>query len=161
MSRVRPHGGCLFYFHNEKLRIISQVLQSTYRALLLSMCSCVYVLHRACTLCVCRTYSDSKAGTEFRKLMHINPSMSGPVQICTNETGVVPYCIAFAGAEFIVLGKAVVQGKDSWHVAVEVRQLSTLRMVLPQRIETKTPAGLSDSQLGRVHEVAYNIPLET
>lgn len=51
--------------------------------------------------------------------MHINPSMSGPVQFLTRE-GVRPYCVAFAGAEFVVLEKTRIGDEEFWVVHVEV-----------------------------------------
>lgn len=52
--------------------------------------------------------------------MHINPEMSGPVQFMTGKRGVVPLCVAFAGAEFIVYGTTTIQDTSYWHVVVEV-----------------------------------------
>lgn len=49
--------------------------------------------------------------------------MSGPVRFATSKSGVVPHWVAFAGAEFVVLGETVVGRENYWMVLVEVRDL--------------------------------------
>lgn len=56
----------------------------------------------------------------FPQLMHINPSMSEPVLLRRNKDGLAPGAIAFAGAEFVVLGKTVVGVEEVWEVVFEV-----------------------------------------
>lgn len=52
--------------------------------------------------------------------MHINPSMSGPVTFRRRKDGPAPGAIAFAGAEFVVVGKVVVGVEELWEVVAEV-----------------------------------------
>ncbi|CAM9179719.1 unnamed protein product, partial [Ectocarpus fasciculatus] len=54
--------------------------------------------------------------------MHINPSMSGPVILRRREKGVVPGAVAFAGAEFVVVGKTVVGVEEVWEVVSELSE---------------------------------------
>ncbi|CAM9231265.1 unnamed protein product, partial [Laminaria digitata] len=57
------------------------------------------------------------------RLMHINPSMSGPVSFMTMD-GMRPYCVAFAGAEFVVMEKTRIGHQDFWVVHVELREFT-------------------------------------
>ncbi|CAN0106358.1 unnamed protein product, partial [Ectocarpus sp. 12 AP-2014] len=54
--------------------------------------------------------------------MHINPSMAGPVILRRREKGVVPGAVAFAGAEFVVVGKTVVGVEEVWEVVSELSE---------------------------------------
>lgn len=71
-------------------------------------------------LCAVKTLCQSSSSKEESHLMHINPSMSGPV-LFYNSSITVPYSVAFAGAEFIALGKTEIEGKEYWEVVVQVR----------------------------------------
>ncbi|CAB1113462.1 unnamed protein product [Ectocarpus sp. CCAP 1310/34] len=54
--------------------------------------------------------------------MHINPSMAGPVILRRREKGAVPGAVAFAGAEFVVVGKTVVGVEEVWEVVSELSE---------------------------------------
>lgn len=49
--------------------------------------------------------------------------MSGPVRFHKAKNGVIPYCVAFAGAEFVVVGRTIIRDEEHWEVVVEVRLL--------------------------------------
>ncbi len=55
--------------------------------------------------------------------MHINPSMSGPVYLRRKTKAMSPRAVAFAGAEFVVVGKSVVGVQEVWDVISEVRHV--------------------------------------
>lgn len=63
----------------------------------------------------------SNAPRAFPRLMHINPTMSGPVYLRKNKDSVAPWGVGFAGAEFVVLSKTVVGVEEVWEVVSEVR----------------------------------------
>lgn len=63
----------------------------------------------------------SNSPDAFPRLMHINPAMSGPVTLRRTRYGLAPGAIAFAGAEFVVVGKSVIGVEEIWEVVAEVR----------------------------------------
>lgn len=63
----------------------------------------------------------SNTPSAFPRLMHINPTMSGPVYLRRSKDSAAPWGVGFAGAEFVVLGKTVVGVEEVWEVVGEVR----------------------------------------
>ncbi|CAM9482483.1 unnamed protein product [Scytosiphon promiscuus] len=81
-------------------------------------CNCLYKHPGLARLLVGRQHSNSSDA--FPRLMHINPLMSGPVALKRAKNGLAPGAIAFAGAEFVVVGKVLVGVEEVWEVIAEL-----------------------------------------
>ncbi|CAM9326431.1 unnamed protein product, partial [Hapterophycus canaliculatus] len=82
--------------------------------------------------------------------MHINPSMSGPVIFRRAKDGPAPGAIAFAGAEFVVVGKSLVGVEEIWEVIAEVRSRLAVHFPNPE-MEEYTPGSPEVLGLSKAH----------
>lgn len=86
-----------------------------------------------------RAPPPSSALDAFPRLMHVNPTMRGPVYLRKAKDSVMPWGVGFAGAEFVVLGKTLVGVEEVWEVVSEVRAWVLFDRRLPS---SETPVKL-------------------
>eukprot|EP00752_Nemacystus_decipiens_P004042 g3701.t1 len=88
----------------------------------------------------------SNAPSSFPRLMHINPTMSGPIFMRKSKDSAAPWGVAFAGAEFVVVGKTTVGVEEVWEV---VSELISVALKHNMEDESTTPGleGLPESHI--------------